>query len=102
MVDTTITGVNPDETEALMQVPAPLSNWFFTSKGTAGVRLTFCEKGASGTPHARAAVLVSYSDLVTLRDLLDKVIKDSSTPGLVPNPPFGLGPPGAAGLINRG
>jgi hypothetical protein len=67
--------VQQDELKEGFSGPAIHSDRFLITIHPSGVRIAFSEHdGVSGPPHFRAAVLLSYQDAISMRDLLSELM----------------------------
>lgn len=70
-------GVPADEMRAAFSGIAVHSNKVYATNTSGGVRLAFMEMlGDTVPPQFRSAVLLSYPDALSLRDLLSRQLKD--------------------------
>lgn len=65
----------PEELAVVFSGPAIFANKSYVSIGPGGVRLTFCEMNNSPTPGFRGAFQMSFQDALTLKDLMQSMLK---------------------------
>lgn len=71
--------VSPEEIIEIHSKPAIWVNKTYLTSGGFNVRVTFAEKVPDGVPQSRAAVLMSVSDLLKLRDLINRIEREVET-----------------------
>jgi len=79
-------GLSKNELEVSFPEPAMATNRFFVSLGPAGMRLAFAEQhGVDMGPKFRTAVIMSMPDAISLRDLLNNMLKNVTIESVASN-----------------